>query len=77
MKKLLGPCPGCVTVWLSISSALDMPTHTPRLNGDAATPRGAWPDNVGIIAMDIYFPAQYVDQVGAFLKCIFFFLICV
>ena len=27
----------------------------------------AWPQDVGILAMDIYFPAQYVDQVRVFL----------
>lgn len=24
---------------------------------------GGWPEDVGILAMEIYFPAQYVDQV--------------
>jgi len=47
-------------LWLSFTSTLAMPTHAPHSNGESA--KGAWPDNVGIIAMDMYFPAQYVDQ---------------
>lgn len=40
-----------------------MPTHAPSLNGDSVTPPSTgWPENVGILAVDIYFPAQYVDQ---------------
>jgi len=35
--------------------------NMPTLNGDQHS-GGGWPDNVGILAMDIYFPAQYVDQ---------------
>lgn len=34
-------------------------------NGDScngASPSSHWPENVGIINMEIYFPAQYVDQ---------------
>jgi len=40
-----------------------MLTHTSNSAGDSSAPgpRG-WPENVGILAMDIYFPAQYVDQ---------------
>ena len=25
-------------------------------------PEGQWPENVGIVALEIYFPSQYVDQ---------------
>jgi hydroxymethylglutaryl-CoA synthase len=41
-----------------------MPTHT-QLNGDSSGSNpgvGGWPENVGILALDIYFPAQFVDQ---------------
>ncbi|KAF0302031.1 Hydroxymethylglutaryl-CoA synthase 1 [Amphibalanus amphitrite] len=27
-----------------------------------ASEKGTWPENVGILAMEIYFPSQYVDQ---------------
>ena len=39
-----------------------MPTHDPSHNGDSNHAAGGWPDNVGIVAMDIYFPAQFVEQ---------------
>jgi len=39
-----------------------MLTQNLALNGDSAGGHGGWPENVGILAMDIYFPAQYVDQ---------------
>ena len=36
--------------------------------------KGAWPENVGIIAMEIYFPSQYVDQEGIFTHIFYFAL---
>lgn len=30
--------------------------------GSAKGERQSWPDNVGIVAMEVYFPSQYVDQ---------------
>ena len=57
------------TVWVpspAVSSSgpnLNMPTHDPSHNGDSNHAAGGWPDNVGIVAMDIYFPAQFVEQV--------------
>jgi hypothetical protein len=49
-----------------------MPTqsfHCASTNGVAATTNGVghrsggWPEDVGILAIDLYFPHQYVDQV--------------
>ena len=46
---------------------LDMPTSAvPASNGEPNTPPAGWPDNVGIVGMEIYFPAQFVDQVVHF-----------
>ena len=33
-------------------------------------PAPGWPDNVGILAMDIYFPHQFVDQVSTSQSCV-------
>ncbi|XP_023343729.1 hydroxymethylglutaryl-CoA synthase 1 [Eurytemora carolleeae] len=38
-----------------------MPTHS-LFNGTSHPTPVGWPENVGILAVDIYFPAQYVDQ---------------
>ena len=43
-----------------------MPTHS-LFNGTSHPAPGAWPENVGILAVDIYFPAQYVEQVRFFI----------
>ena len=34
------------------------------MNGDHVNGQseGQWPEDVGILALDIYFPSQYVDQ---------------
>ena len=35
------------------------------VNGAASPEPSQWPQHVGILAMDIYFPHQFVDQVSA------------
>ena len=37
-------------------------------NGVNADGGHAWPKDVGILAMDIYFPSTFVDQVNFYLK---------
>jgi hydroxymethylglutaryl-CoA synthase len=39
-----------------------MPAGSPFETPRPYTPKRTWPDDVGILAIEIYFPSQYVDQ---------------
>ena len=57
--RLPGPEPALLSQLSLVTTLANMP-HTMLSNGDQTQ---HWPHNVGIIAMDIYFPHQFVDQV--------------
>ena len=52
------------TQYLYDSRLGNMP-HSSNSNLSNGDSRHGWPSDVGILAMDIYFPHQYVDQVGS------------
>ncbi|CAH1244200.1 HMGCS1 [Branchiostoma lanceolatum] len=50
--------------WSVGNGAIRPPPHIDKMPGSAGKRKAenCWPDDVGIVAMEMYFPAQYVDQ---------------